>query len=150
MDLSAHLVLRLLEVPALLGCETSVVLGFVRRFPILNRSLPVLEMGCLTRSHLIVPNAVGNAILLVLLTLVNVVLPTVASLGLAGPCIKGGWAGRYRRYLVAPGLGNGRTRKHQTSKGHGRQEIGNSVFHINFNLAFGDFPARFMKPESAR
>src|ERR1700723_2384808 len=80
-------------------------------------------MGCLPGSHLIVPDAVGNAILLVLLTLVNVVLPTMASLGMAGPRIEGGRAGRYRRYLVSPGLGNGRTHKHQTSKGNGRQKL---------------------------
>jgi hypothetical protein len=150
MDLPAHFVLRLLEVLPLLGSETSVVFGFVRRFPIFNGSFAVLKMSCLASSHLIVPDAVGNAILLVLLTLVHVVLPTMACLGLAGPRIEGSWVGGRRRHLVAPRLRKGRTHKHQTSKGNGRHKTGNSVFHVNFNLLFGDYPARLMKPESAR
>jgi len=142
MDLLAYFILRTLEVLLLLRREVSTVCSLVRLFPVLNRVLSVLEVGGLTSAELAVLDPVANAVLLVLLTLVYVVFPTVALLtaARAGVESRGRLAARSRsgglgrcRSLVG-GLGGGRADKHHDSHSQNCKQNGDSRCHGDLNL----------------
>jgi hypothetical protein len=159
IDLLAHLVLRALEVLLFLLREVAAMFGLVLRFALLDLVLTIFQMRSLARAQFAVLDSVGDAVLLVLLTIVNVVFPIVPCLlaarsrVLRGRACRGSGGGRLRglsRGLCgARGLGGRRARKYQTPHGYNGEKSGNSVCHIVFEPRFQIFFRRWVKPEAA-
>jgi hypothetical protein len=113
VDLTALPVLFALKLGFLGGSQVAVVRSLIPRFLALNLGLGFLQLGSLAGAQLTILDAVGNAVLLVLLAIVYMVFPLMSLLVLAGAdiqiAIRRRWrSGRRRSGLLSRSSGGGR------------------------------------------
>src|SRR5208337_420155 len=106
VDFGALTVGFLVELLLVLLGEVAVVLGHISLFVVLQTLLALFQVGSLPRRQLVVLDAVGNAVLLVLFALIDLIDPRMAGINLA----RAG-AGS----VAVLGLSRGSTDSHQTT-----------------------------------